>query len=560
LASQFGLAQEEVNRPDIERRVIARLDELGSVGFDYDDPALPVDHVSLYRSCTDQDLESLRLFPKLKSLSLHKGNVTDAGLAHVASLSQLEFLNFEGESISLEGMALLAKLNRLSGLEFIHCTIAEEGLAHFANHPRLGFLSIRHSTLTDRGLSHIGRMPNLRNVDVSNTQVTNTGVARLKEALPYALIVSGNNREKQEYEYFLEFAGVAVVMVVVGLAMVYLLRRCSWIRIRTRIWKCVAVATAVAVVGFGLLRMAPVMCPVQEGDAGTFWIHVCEIDVGAKKPRRPMGGFYQPRDGWFIYYDQGFHGQFLGRVRADHAIALFPKLVEKLRKAPPGLLKPDVEQGFQNWQRTGADPNDAVGFLTKVREARLDRIGAKNPKSYEYARSEEQYFDERWARIGRYHWNIRFEFAFLTGLILFAAWPWFRNAGRLRWAIHLSVLPSLVCLPYWLGYATLTFTSAGASGGVLYPWLIAPLRGLPWSELDTMILRAIPHPLESLSQTPGPMLSLSGMGGVGPVSMFVLGFIIFAGIMWGPAISRELCRRFRNWRELQSGSRKDSKL
>ena len=44
-----------------------------------------------------------------------------------------------------------------------------------------------------------------------------------------------------------------------------------------------------------------------------------------------------------------------------------------------------------------------------------------------------------------------------------------------------GMLPTLFCLPYWLGYAPLTFTSAGPVGGVLYPWLLQTLRGLPWT-------------------------------------------------------------------------------
>jgi hypothetical protein len=256
-----------------------------------------------------------------------------------------------------------------------------------------------------------------------------------------------------------------------------------------------------------------------------------------------MGSFYLPRDGWFIYYDSGFHGQFLYRVPADEAVALFPKVVEKLRNAPPGLLRPHVEKGFQAWLQSGADPNDAAGFLKKIHEADLDRARARGQKQYEYVLSEEAYFDERWKRVNRYHWNVWFEFLFLSGLIVFATWPWLRGAGRVRCAVHLGLTPILFCVPYWLGYAPLTCTSAGPGGGVLYPWLLLPFKALPWSELDTLILRNLPRVLEPLSQTPGPMLSISGGGCVGPVGATLLGLVVAAVVIGGPPAIDWLERR-----------------
>ena len=206
-------------------------------------------------------------------------------------------------------------------------------------------------------------------------------------------------------------------------------------------------------------------------------------------------------------------------------------------------MTPDVEQGFRAWSRSGADPDDAPALLAKVHEAEHSRLEKSDPRRYQYVVSGDQLFDQRWSRIRHYRWNIWFEFAFLTGLILFTAWPWLRNASRVRWAIHIGSLPVLFCLPWWLGYAPLTFTSADVSGGVFYPSLLVHLRGLPWSQLDTTTLRAIPHPLEALSQTPGAMMAMTNFGGVGPVSMSVTGLVIALAIVFGPRVVRQVrCR------------------
>jgi len=63
------------------------------------------------------------------------------------------------------------------------------------------------------------------------------------------------------------------------------------------------------------------------------------------------------------------------------------------------------------------------------------------------------------------------------------------------------------------------------------------------SELDTTILRNLPQPL---SQTPGPMMSISGRGGVGPVATVVLGPVVFVAINWGPVLFRYLTTRRTN--------------
>ena len=282
------------------------------------------------------------------------------------------------------------------------------------------------------------------------------------------------------------------------------------------------------------------MRPIGDGDAGTFWFVTTGLDVGAE--HHFWGSFHRPRDGWFLYYAVGFHGQPVFRVDPAAVEALFPKIVERLRNAPPGRLRSDVEVGFREWDQTGAD--GVAGLLKKIEDARTARIRRDNPKRNYSPDDREREFDEQWTRANRYSWNLWFEFLFLAGLIVFAAWPWLRSAGRVRWAIHLGLTPMLLCLPYWLGYAPLTFTSAETSGGVLYPWLLRPFAGLPWSEIDTSLLRALPKPLEPLSQVPGPMLSLSGFGSVGPTAMLVIGAGVAVVVLWGPKAVRRLIRQF----------------
>ena len=89
-----------------------------------------------------------------------------------------------------------------------------------------------------------------------------------------------------------------------------------------------------------------------------------------------------------------------------------------------------------------------------------------------------------------------------------------------------GLLPSLLFLPYFLGYVPFTFTSAFPAGGVFYPYILVWFRGLPWTSLDAWLLRSAPQLFEPLTQHPGPMLAVTGMGGVGPVATCGLGVVI----------------------------------
>jgi hypothetical protein len=472
--------QEPANpaQDELERQAVAAIERLdGSVYRDLGTPGEPTFIVTFHRPVSNAELKLLEALPVLKSLSVT--GITNDDLAYLSTLKRLEQL------------------------------------------------SIQNSPITDADLKlFMGRL-NLRRVYLSNTKVTSAGTARLKEGLPYAfVIVRENSEEVHEGHNPVGFFLTAALVLLVGSGLAVFLFRTSWGPVQRRrwLWKMQAVATPVVLIAACLLWFAHFLKPVEKGDAAEFWMNATQLDVGIQQYRPSMGGVYQPRDGWCIYYSQGFHGQTLYRVRTEKVATLFPKVVERLEKAPPGVLNQDVEQGYREWVRTGAGPNDVAGFLAKVRDVRLARIQNLDPRRYEYIRTEEDDFDDRWSRIGRYHWNLCFEFLFLSFLIGLVAWPWLRRSGRIRWAIHISVIPILFCLPYWLGYCPYTFTSANSKGGILYPYLLSGWS-LPWTSIDLEIVRSLPQILSPLSQTAGPMMSLSFSRGPAPIAVAVLGMV-----------------------------------
>ena len=278
----------------------------------------------------------------------------------------------------------------------------------------------------------------------------------------------------------------------------------------------------------GLVYFARVMAPIKEGTSPGFWMSACQVDVtGEMEDQRDEwpGGFYSPREGWYIYYQQGFHGQFLHRIRRSQAVPDFPNALERLEAAvSAGKVGPFVAAGYRAWKLHGGQAgDDPEGLFAEIREAGLAHWRGKDEFMVEYVLTNERDFEARWRCVNRYWANIFFEFVYLTGLIVFVAWPWLRRKSARSWAIHLGLAPLLLFLPYFLGYAEFTFTSAGPSGGVLYPWLILwfyPFN--TWTSLDTVLCQITPRVLGPLSQPLGPMLSLSG-GGFGRIATLGMG-------------------------------------
>jgi hypothetical protein len=245
-----------------------------------------------------------------------------------------------------------------------------------------------------------------------------------------------------------------------------------------------------------------------------------------------VGGFYLPRDGWFIYFDQGFHGQFLFRVPRSAVVADFQNVLGLIRKADtngaPLRLRLAAAVMGRNHSVDGDSPET---FVSLLRTEHLNHIKTRFPDSYQVAISEEQEFSLRWGQARRFWVNILAESAFFASLIIFALWPWPRRKGPRAWGIHFGALPLLLMLPYCSGYADWTFSSAGPSGGISYPLAIAWSRDFPvWTSADEWVLLHFPKVLWPLSQSLGPMLSVSGGHGLGPFTASLSGGMIAIAI------------------------------
>ena len=272
------------------------------------------------------------------------------------------------------------------------------------------------------------------------------------------------------------------------------------------------------------------MRPIKNGSSKEFWWYACGVNVEGIDYEN-IGDTYLPRDGWYIYYHQGFHGQFVYRVSEKQVLKDYPAVLKEIetwritdKTSPYSARTKQVLKA--NRQNILDNPNR---FLLLLHEAKLADLKVNEKEGYNYSIVEEQDFSERWNRMQGYWVNLVFEFCYLMALFFFLLYPWLWKKPRWSWSLHIGLSPFLLFLPFYLGYARFTFSSAGPSGGVLYPWLICWARVPLWTPTDSWIVDSLPPILEPISQTPGPMLSISSGNTMGPVAAIILGAILAFG-------------------------------
>lgn len=280
------------------------------------------------------------------------------------------------------------------------------------------------------------------------------------------------------------------------------------------------------IVALGIARLANPMAPIRDGNSAEFWRIACGVSPTGETEQSFGGVAYFVDDTWAAYDVTHMHGSDLFRVRLS-SLALDFDSVCKLLMEPSGEDdKSDYVKGFNTWRAQDPDSRDIAALVESIKKVRLRRIIVADPDVVKYIVASEQQFWQRWERANWYWANIVFEWLFLSGLILFAFWPTVRDKGIWAQTIHIAVVPLMFFSPTYLGYATYSFTSAGPSGGVLYPFLLRILGIGQCNRLDLWILERTPRLLEPLSIPIGSPLALSGRGFPGPTTAVVIGVLM----------------------------------
>jgi len=287
-----------------------------------------------------------------------------------------------------------------------------------------------------------------------------------------------------------------------------------------------AIAMTIVIAG-GISLLTKLMAPIKQGTSEEFWYVSCNVVLDPNY-KHEWRGQVVLRDGFFIYELIDIHGERLFRISESEAMKDFPKVIKQLDvecdNADPNNC---FLAGYMEWKALEeTDRNGVEGLIEKIEKARLDLLRSRSfePDSYTHF---QRYILEKRIQQAKWYWaNIVFEFVFLSGLVWFAVWPIIKGRGPFRWALHLGLVPLVFILPLYLGYATYARTSAGPSGGVLYPWIIAVLPGGSLNKVEQVILERLPQILEPLSQGIGSPMALTGRGLPQPTNVVLCSVVI----------------------------------
>lgn len=264
-----------------------------------------------------------------------------------------------------------------------------------------------------------------------------------------------------------------------------------------------------------IVNMASVMYPVPRGSSADFWYSMYDVKL---RGQSFFSGVYPMRGSTCIYYQLGFHGEFLYSVPAAEVQRLLPEVRKTISEGGGHITDEERELLLSE---------SDIGKLVETR-LKVEALEATKRGDGEYHHGRQKMFRDRWNRIERYWANVLFEMVFLNGLLFSLWYPFFKHGRHLWRAVSIGTALPVLFVPYYLGYCTSTFTSTGPVGGALYPWILFRLRkwGWEWNGLDDRFMAILPSPLEFLTQTHGPMMSVSGLGAVSPTSLLILGMFL----------------------------------
>ena len=138
-----------------------------------------------YRDLVDGDLVHLKVFKRLRTLSISGGSsklVTDAGVAFLTGMKDIERLLLCNMQLTDAGLSSIIKgMDRLTTLELDGTDITDGGLAIVSHLPALETLSVEGCGVTDTGLAHLSSLPALRRLDLSSTLITDAALVQLAE-------------------------------------------------------------------------------------------------------------------------------------------------------------------------------------------------------------------------------------------------------------------------------------------------------------------------------------------------------------------------------------------
>ncbi len=131
---------------------------------------------------TDEELKILTEIKTLRSINLGRGcEVSDRGMAIIGTLPLLEELTIRRGIITDAGLAHLKPLTHLKTLSLSECMwFTDAGLAHLEGLIKLEHLELSNGRFTDAGMVHLSPLQQLTYLSLNKAELSHVGLSHLR--------------------------------------------------------------------------------------------------------------------------------------------------------------------------------------------------------------------------------------------------------------------------------------------------------------------------------------------------------------------------------------------
>jgi Leucine-rich repeat (LRR) protein len=167
---------------------------------------------------TDEGLARLASFPSLGTLFITSDSITDDGLRRLAESKSLCVLSLGGQGFGASGLRQLKSARRLEDLRLVGCPqIDDDALAAIGELTQLRSLSIEGGTMTDQGLVHLKGLVHLGSLSLTGDGITGAGLEPLTGTVRLgSLTVLGENVSNEVFAHAGRFPRLSILTVGAG--------------------------------------------------------------------------------------------------------------------------------------------------------------------------------------------------------------------------------------------------------------------------------------------------------------------------------------------------------
>ncbi len=271
----------------------------------------------------------------------------------------------------------------------------------------------------------------------------------------------------------------------------------------------------------------------RPGTSAEYWEYLCGVQLSEFSGHFRFsyrGDAYPVIGDQAHYVTQRHHDQLLFSVPLALVLQDLPQVRARLQHpvAPRPTACGEDFDVCRLFERSAPKRSECARLLSDRKISTADDLELLRVEMTTQSNYIDASFRDRLARGQRAWITFAFEALYLVAWLMFVAGI---RPLRCSWRWRAGAAPFLLFLPYFLGYAPMTFTF-GPTGGFVYPMYLMlaslPMKVVPCSAADQFIWPFFPQFLGDLSQLPGSPMAASQMACVGPASSVAFGALVVA--------------------------------